>query len=435
MFKPVFEDPGTHPASYYAATAGPNPVRLALSGDIRADVCVVGAGLTGLGAALHLAGNGVKVVVLEAARVGWGASGRNGGQANTGMRKAQNELEHQFGREVATQFWDLSMSARRHLDEIVGRNKIQCDLKPGLFRVVHSPSEISGNAEYAAFLRSRYGYAEMEVFGSDALRRVLGTEAYVGGTYDRGSAHLHPLKLVLGMAKAIEAAGGIIHEQSAVVGIEKRDRQAIVRTLAGSVTADQIILAGDVLMRGVDADLEARVMPINGFVLATEPLSRERAKSLIANDAAVVDSKFLVNYFRLTADYRLLFGGGETYSYRIPRDLKHFVRRYMLRIFPQLEDVGIDYAWSGAIGITRSRLPYVRRLDGHSLAAAGYSGKGVLLAPYFGKVLAEAAMGQSSELELLSRLPSTGFPGGSFLRFPLLVAGMSFYALRDRLGL
>jgi gamma-glutamylputrescine oxidase len=433
MFKPAVEDTEVYLSGYYSACAQDVRVRAPLSESICADVCVIGGGFTGLGAALHLAETGARVVVLERAFVGWGASGRNGGQANVGMRQSQSELEKLVGKNDARSLWQLSLEARTNLHQMLARYDIDCEYRQGLLRLAHKKSYVDAGLRYLDLLRETYGYDEISPLTKSDVEALVDTKIYYGGTYDHGSGHLHPLKLACGMARAVETNGGKIYEQTEAVSLSHEGGRCAIYTARGLVRADAVVLAGDVLLKGLCSDLEARVMPINSFMAATEPLNEKLADRLISNGAAVVDSKFLVNYYRMSSDRRLLFGGGETYTYRIPKDIKKFVRKYMVDVFPQLDDVRLDYGWTGAVGITVNRLPYVRRLHNNIFVAAGYSGKGVLLAPYFGKILAQAILGDSGRLDLLGRLPSKKFPGGELGRWPLLVAGLSYYALLDRI--
>lgn len=423
-----------HPAgSYYAATANPFAPRPVLSGDVTADVCIVGGGYTGLGAALRLAEAGRSVVLLEAAQIGSGASGRNGGQIHTGHRRGQDYLEALLGRDDALALWRIAEDAKTNLRRLVAEHAIACDLKRGLLVADHKPHYVAESAAYAEFLRSRYDYPHARAVPKDELDAMLGAKGYHGGYFDADGGHLHPLNFALGIAEAASARGARLFENSRALSHETAGGKAVVRTAGGRVTADWLILAGDGYLSGLDAQVEARVMPINNFILATEPLSEERARSLIRDDVAVADSRFVVNYYRLSADRRMLFGGGENYRSGFPPDLKRFVRGHMLKVFPQLEDARIDYAWGGTLGITAKRLPFVRRLRPNVITAAGYSGVGVMLGPYFGRILAETVMGITDSFDVLAKFPAPPFPGGRTLRWPVMVAAMSYYALRDRL--
>jgi gamma-glutamylputrescine oxidase len=423
-----------HPAtSWYAQTATPFPTLPALQQDTRADVCIVGAGYTGLGAALELAQRGVSVVVLEAAQVGSGGSGRNGGQVHTGQRNDQAWLEKMVGRDDALRLWTMSQDARAHLLALIAEHDIACDFRPGMIHARHKRGGEAEDAAHVAFMQDRYGYDQLALVDEDALADELGTGVYHGGMVDRGGGHLHPLNLALGMARAAMAAGAVIHEQTRATAWRREGGSIVVETPQGRVICGQLILTGDGYLDDlVGGAARARVMPINNFILATEPLG-ERADTIIRSNAAVADSRFVVSYFRKSPDGRLIFGGGENYRPGFPPDLKAFVRRHMLKVYPDLADVAVTHAWGGTLGITVHRAPFVRELAPGVRIAAGYSGQGVVLAPWFGKLLADAALGEGEGVELLAKLPTPPFPGGRLLRWPLTVAGLSWYAMRDRL--
>lgn len=422
-----------HPAgSWYARTAQPFTSSGALRGDIRTDVCVIGAGYTGLGAALELAERGAKVAVLEAAEVGSGGSGRNGGQVHTGQRRDQPWLEATMGADNALALWRLAEDARAHLHRLIGHHAIACDFRPGLIHARHRRGGEGADAADVERMARRYGYDQLSLVDAGALAADLGTDIYHGGLIDRGGGHLHALNLALGLARAAMAAGAVIHEHSRARAWRREAGRIVVETDAGRVLCDQLLLTGDGYLDALSGSARARVMPINNFILVTEPLG-DLAPAIIGSDAAVADTRFVINYFRKTPDGRLLFGGGENYSPAFPRDIAAFVRRRMLKIYPQLAEVRVTHAWGGTLGITPHRVPYVRELAPGVRVAAGYSGQGVVLAPYFGKLLADAVSGETGGFDLLSRLPVPAFPGGRWLRAPLTVAGLTWYALRDRL--
>jgi len=418
--------------SYYAATANPFADQPPLTGGAAADVCVIGAGFTGLGAALALAQRGVSVIVLEAGRVGAGASGLNGGQVHTGQRRDQVWLEQTVGKDDALALWRLAEDARHHLQATIASHAIACDLKPGMIHARHRPNGEAEDAAHIDHMARVYGCDALSLIAPDDLSHELGTDVYHGGLIDRDGAHLHPLNLARGLARAAMSAGAVIHEQTRALDWRRDGGRIIVETASGTVTCDQLIVSGDGSLNRMARRARARVMPINNFILTTAPLG-ERAGAIIRSDAAVADSRFVVNYFRKTPDGRLLFGGGENYRPGFPSDLAGFVRRHMLKVYPQLADVPIDHAWGGTLGITMNRVPFVGEIAPGVRVASGYSGQGVMLAPYVGKLLADAVLGETGGVELLSRLPSPPFPGGRLLRWPLTVAGLSWYALRDRL--
>ena len=423
---------GEYPPSWYAATTPQLPPFAPLRGHLRADVCVIGAGYTGLSAALHLAQAGRKVVLLEAQRVGFGASGRNGGQLGSGQRVEQTTLERQHGHAVAARLWDLGQQAKQLVKGLIKEHDIDCHLTPGVAWTGSSAGDVEHLHRYAGHLHERYGYAEMDILDGPACRAICPSPDYQGGILDRDAAHLHPLALALGLARAAQKAGVQIFEQSHVTKIDK-GAPASVTTAQGQVTADHVILACNGYLSGLDRRVAAKVMPINNFIVATEPLGA-RMNDVLPKDVAIADSRFVVNYFRRSHDGRLLFGGGESYGYRFPADIAATVRKPMSVVFPQLEDVKIDYAWGGTLGITMKRFPYLARLAPNMLSASGYSGHGVGTATHAGQLMARAVQGDGDGFDVMSQIPSPSFPGGGALRTPLLVLAMTWYAMRDRLG-
>ena len=422
-----------HAPSYYAATV-PEFVRApALQSDSVTDILIVGGGFTGLSAALHLAKSGRHVTLLEQSRFGWGASGRNGGQAHVGMRREQPWLEKAVGQADATKLWALALDARRHFDTLEQTYGIECDYRPGLLHADHKPRYTAGTRAHVEHMRSVYGYADIRFVDRDEVRTMVATDTYYSGSLDARGGHLHPLKYALGIARAALGHGAHLFEGTEVTGINRVGSGWLAQTPQGTVRADRVILACNGYLRGISREVEEHVMPINNYIAVTEPLGEERARSIIRDGIAVADSRFVVNYYRMTADHRLLFGGGENYRYSFPKDIKSFVRKHVLKVFPQFATVGLDYAWGGTLAITATRMPYIREIDTGFYNASGFSGLGVLLAPYAGKILADALSGDRAEFDLLARVPVPKFPGGPALRWPTLVAAMSLYALRDRL--
>ncbi|MEM8788356.1 MAG: FAD-binding oxidoreductase [Pseudomonadota bacterium] len=428
------EPDGTYPPSYYRATANPAPDRPAFDGDRKVHVAIVGAGFTGLSAALSLAGKGLDVMVLEANRVGWGASGRNGGQLGTGQRVDQITLESQLGVDHARRLFHLAEEAKALARSHIADHAIACDLRPGQIRAELKPAGVAAAKEEAAHLARHLNYDQISPLNRAELRAELDSPLYVGGVYDRGAGHLHPLNYALGLAAAAEARGAVIHEMTRVTRVTSTHPHKLT-TPAGTVTADRVIYAGNGYLGGLEPHAGRRIMPINNYIVATEPLGADTARSLIRNHAAVADSKFVVNYFRLSPDHRLLFGGGESYRYRFPRDIARSVRPNMLSVFPQLRGRRIEYAWGGVLGITRSRLPYFRVRGETRLAAGGFSGHGVAMATLAGTAMGRFVLGDTAAFNAFAELRHARFPGGDALRHPLLVLAMSWYGLRDRLGL
>lgn len=424
--------PGTYPSSYYAATATPLAPFPVLKGAAKADLCIIGGGFTGLSAALHAAEAGLSVILLEAQRVGFGASGRNGGQLGSGQRQDQMTLEKMVGLDDARLFWKLAEDAKNLTKSLITKHNIDAELKPGVAWAATSQSEVHHLHDYAAHMNARYDYPHIEAPEAGDFQRFIPSPAYRGGIIDRDAAHLHPLKYALGLAQAAQKAGAVIHERSEVHTINE-GQKITIRTGAGHVEADHLLLACNGYLGGLNRKVAARVMPINNFIAATEPLGNAAAK-VLGEDIAVADDKFVVNYYRLSSDGRLLFGGGESYGYRFPRDIAAKVRKPMTEIYPHLKDIRIDYAWGGTLAITMKRLPYFARLTPNILTASGYSGHGVGTATHAGQLMAQAICGQAEGFDAMSRLPSLPFPGGSALRTPFLIAAMSWFSLRDRLG-
>ena len=424
---------GVHAPSWYQASCATDD-RPSLEHNIDADVCVVGAGYTGLAAALELAATGHRVIVLDAHRIGWGASGRNGGQLGSGFNKDQRALEQLVGESHAHALWQIAEEAKQHIRQLCQNHSIDIDDTPGIVYAQHRQRHVSDAHDYCKHLAGNYGYDQMEPLTRDMIREHVASENYHGGVLDHGAAHVHPLKLASGLARVAEKAGASIHEMSEVLRIDAshgRSRQRVV-TATGSVVCDKVILAANGYLDGLQPSLNKWSMPINNFIVVTEKLG-ERARQLLPQNNAVADSRFVVNYFRRVDDDRLLFGGGENYSYRFPDAISRSVRRAMLGVFPQLDGVAIDHAWGGTLAITRNRLPFLQQINPNTYAAGGYSGHGVALAPMYGTAIAEHINGQTERFEHLSTLPGMAFPGGTASRPALLALAMTAYSWRDRL--
>ena len=423
---------GQHIDSYYAATAGAGPQAMSLQGDIEADVCIIGGGFTGVSAALHLAELGYDVVLLEGEKIGWGASGRNGGQVGVGQRRGQQELVSIVGSEVARTLWDYGLEAVGLVQSVCEKHKIDCDLKQGILHVAAKASHVDDLRLDVKHLRSAYGYDKIRFVDRDETAEMVGSDKFHAGQIDSGSLHLHPLNFVLGMASAAEKSGAKIFQDSRVTSFSTGST-CVAITGQGSVRAKYMVIGCNGYLERLNSSMAAKIMPINNFVLATEPLTASLASSLIRDDVAVHDSRFVINYWKLSGDNRLLFGGGENYTKRFPKDIRAFVRRYMLRIYPQLEETRIDYAWGGTLAVTMNRLPSFGRLADNVLFAQGYSGHGVPTATMAGKLLAEAISGNGTRFDVMANLPVSRFPGGVLLRWPGLVAGMLYHSLKDRI--
>ena len=424
---------GEYPPSLYAETCAALDRFPPLRGETRADVAVVGAGYTGLSAALHLARAGRDVVLVDAQRVGFGASGRNGGQIGSGQRQEVDWLERRFGRGTARRLWDLAEDAKALVRSLAAEAGVP--IRPGIAHAARRSAEVRHSETMAAHLAAHYGYDKVQPLDRDAMAAHLGSDAYAGGDVDWGAGHVQPLALALGMARLAVAAGVRIHEGTHVHRIDHGTSATKSRVLCdtGRIACDHVILAGNGYQGRLDARVAARVMPINNYIVATEPLG-ERFPEILPQRTAAADTKFVVNYWRLDDDRRLIFGGGETVGYRFPSDIAGLVRPHLLSVYPQLREVAITHAWGGTLAITMNRMPHFARPAPNCLSAGGYSGHGVALAALAGRMMADAVGGQSEGFDTMAAIPTRPFPGGSMLRGPLLVAGMAWYGLRDRLG-
>ena len=345
--------PGQYPASYYAATATPCDPFPPLRGEVTADVCIVGGGFTGLSAALHLAQAGRRVVLVEAHRVGFGASGRNGGQVGSGQRQDQDWIEKLAGRENARRLWDMAEDAKTLVRGLIAEHAMPVRFRPGIAHACWTEAEVRHTHAYAEKLSRDYGYDQIEPLDRDGIRALIGSPVYQGGEIDWGAGYLHPLNFAIGLAQAAARAGAVIHEATLVHDITD-DARPVVRTDRGRVVADQVILACNGYLGSLEPKVAARVMPINNFIVATEPLG-DRAADILSRPVAVADTKFVVNYWHLSEDGRLLFGGGESYGWKFP-DIVKTVSKPMLQVYPQLKDARIDHAWGGTLATVPSMI-------------------------------------------------------------------------------
>ena len=424
--------PADHISSYYAASANAAPAYPRLQGSVQADVCVVGGGIAGCSTALHLAERGYRVVLLEGRRIGWGASGRSGGQAITGFASGQHRLEQQLGFEHARRMWEISLEGLQLIRERVARHSIDCDLHWGQMHVAIKPRQRDELATEQAQAEERYGYRQLRFLDRAEIDGLLATKRYIAGLYDAGSGHLHPLNYTLGLAAAAQQAGVRIYENTLVTGITHGE-PATVSTPAGDVSAKFAVMCCNAYANELAPALRARIMPVGTYIIATESLGETRITQLIRENIAVTDSNFVLDYFRRSADHRLLFGGRVSYSGRDAFNTARATRKRMLKVFPQLTDAHVEYAWGGYVDITMSRAPDFGRLAPNIYYLQGFSGHGIALTGVAGKLVAEAIAGQAERFDLFTRLRHRNFPGGALLRTPALMLAMLWYRLRDLL--
>lgn len=418
--------------SYYAASANPAREHPQLQGDVITDVCVIGGGIAGCSTALDLAERGYKVVLLEGQRIGWGASGRSGGQAISGFASGQSKLVQQVGAENAKRMWDISVEGLQLIRDRVARYNIDCDLHWGQMHVAIKPRQRDALLHEQREAEQTYGYRQLEFLERGQVESLLETKRYIAGLYDRGGGHLHPLNYTLGLAAAASAAGVSIHERSLVTNISY-DQPAIVSTATGRVRAKYVVLCCNAYLNALVPSLRSRIMPVGTYIVATESLGEARMQRLMRENIAVTDINFVLDYFRRSADFRLLFGGRVSYSGLDPFNTAQATRKRMVKVFPQLSDVRVEYAWGGYVDITMNRAPDFGRLAPHIYYLQGFSGHGIALTGIAGRLAAEAIAGQAERFDLFTRLKHRNFPGGEWLRMPALVLAMLWYRARDLL--
>jgi len=428
MGRPAYVD------SYYAASARAAPVRATLEGAVECDVCVVGGGIAGCSAALHLAERGLSVALLEEHRVGWGASGRSGGQALFGVAAGQAKLTRLIGAADARAVWDVSVEGLSLLHSLIERFRIDCDLRHGYLLAAVKPRHERALRKEVRELRETYGYSSVRYVMREELTALLATERYLGALYDTNSGHLHPLNYTLGLAAAAESFGVRVFEDSRATSFSAAASSRVrVATPRGEVRARQLVLCGNVYLGATAPALAAKIMGVATYIVATEPVGEARARALITNDAATCDMNWVLDYFRRSADHRLLFGGRVNYSGLRSFDAPAATRARMLRVFPQLEGVRIEYSWGGEVDITLNRAPHFGRLAPNVYFLQGFSGHGIALTGIAGKLVAEAVAGTAARFDVFARIPHGNFPGGAVLRRPALVLAMLYYRLRDLL--
>lgn len=432
-------NPG-HTNSWYAASVHDRRVRPALSDEVEADVCVIGAGFTGISAALELAERGYSVVVLEAERIGYGASGRNGGQIVNGYSRDLETIAGRYGSDKALALGRMSLEGSEIIRSRVARYGIDCDLVDGGFFAAFTDSQIRAMTAHKAHWE-KHGHTGLEMVSGSEVGRYVRTDRYAGGMIDRLGGHIHPLNLVLGEAGAVETLGGRIFEGSRVTAVEEAarhgtaDKRTRVVTAGGAVSAAYVLVCGNAYLAPLMPEIHGRMMPVSSQVMATEPLDADLIESLLPANYCVEDANYILDYYRRTADNRLLYGGGIGYGGQDPKDLTGVIRPNMLKTFPALKDVRIDYAWSGNFALTLTRIPHIGRLSENIYFSHGDSGHGVTTTHLLGKILGEAVAGHAERYDVWASLPNLPFPGGKTFRVPLTVLGAWWYGLRDKLGL
>ncbi|WP_133010397.1 NAD(P)/FAD-dependent oxidoreductase [Marinomonas flavescens] len=425
--------PPTHANSYYAASANDKVIRPQLNGERRCDVCVVGAGFTGISTALSLAEKGKKVIVLEGSRIGFGASGRNGGQIVNSFNRDIDYITSNYGDVIGKKMAKMAFAGSELIRHRIEKYAIDCDLKHGnVFAACNNKQFEELKAKKA--LWEAHGHNELELLTASSIQDHIGSERYVGGLLDRKGGHIQPLNLVLGQAQAFEALGGEIFEDSEVVRLEHGKPGKVV-TKQGTVIADTIVVAGNAYLFGLLPDIEKKAMPCGTQVITTEPLSAEVQKQLLPTDRCVEDCNYLLDYYRLSGDGRLIYGGGTTYGAREPGKIESIITPKMLKTFPSLKGVKVDYAWTGNFLLTMMRMPQVGKIGDNLYYAQGYSGHGVTNSHLMGEILSDAIDGETERFDVFASMPQYQFPGGRMLRIPYTAVGAVYYNMRDKLGI
>jgi gamma-glutamylputrescine oxidase len=418
--------------TYYSAHGNTAPVRSALAGAHRCDVCVVGGGIAGTSTALHLAERGFDVMLLEAEQIGWGASGRSGAQVLPGVAASQGKLEKLLGPADARKVWNVSIEGIQLVRELIARHGIDGQFVAGHMLTAVKPRHVAELRAYVDELQDRYDYAGVRYMPQDEVRSIVASHRYLGALYDANAGHLHPLNYTLGLAAAAERLGVRIFEGTRAVDFTGRS-PVHVRTPGGEVRCRQLVLCGNVYLGPTAPRLQSRIMAVGTCIVASEPLGPERARALITNNAAVADMNWVLDYFRLSADHRLLFGGRVTYAGFDPDRIAAATARRMTLVFPQLKDVKVEFAWGGYVDITRNRAPDFGRLNPDVYYLQGFSGHGIALSGMAGKLVSEAIAGDAGRFDVFARIPHGDFPGGQVLRRPALVLAMLYYRIRDLL--
>lgn len=423
-------NPAERAASYYQASSNPFQRRPPLQDHLSTDVAIIGGGISGCSAALHLTQLGYKVVQIEARQFGFGASGRSGGQLIFGLACSNHTIKQQLGTEAAQTIFNMSVEALDLTEQLIQEHAIQCDLKKGMAFAAIKNRHVHELRAYQTELAEHYGYDHLQWIEGNAIQDYIQSSRYQALLFDHKSGHLHPLNYTLGLADAAQQQGVLQFENTPALKVTPNSKIKVL-TPQGSITADYALVGTNAYVEHIGYPLEPYIMPVGTYILATEPLGAELANKLMPQRSAMTDTRFVLDYFRLSADNRLLFGGGVSYSKRPPHNLALDMRRRMLTVFPQLTRVKTEFCWGGYVAITQNRAPHFGRLAPNMYFTQGYSGHGMALTGLAGKLVAESIQGNSERFDLFTQIKHRPFWGGKYLKTPALVAAMAWYRMRD----
>ena len=431
----TYEQHDNEKISFYRSSVEDLNSQDQLTSDIDVDICVIGGGLTGISSAINLSKKGYSVILCEARKIGWGASGRNGGQLGIGMRKDQFTIEKKLGLRHAKELWSLGLEAVEDVKNLIKENEIDCHLVNGVMSTACFEKDIDEYKFEIEHMAKNYDFEGYKFFNKEKIREEINSKMYLAGLLNSGSYHLNPLKLTLGLAKVAQKNNVKIFENTPIEKIREEGDRVQVMSKKGLIRANQVVVACNGYLDSILGSKKNKFMPINNYVVATEPLGEKRARQIIKNNYAVCDTRFIIDYYRFSEDWRMIFGGGETFTSNFVKNATSFVSKRMIKVFPQLQNVKIDYSWGGTLAITVNRLPHFGTLMNNKVSYAfGYSGHGLALSVLAGKLIAENIHGDHERFKFFSGINHMSIPFGSIFRRPIYSSAILYYKIRDYLN-
>ena len=431
----TYEQHDNEKISFYRSSVEDLNSQDQLTSDIDVDICVIGGGLTGISSAINLSKKGYSVILCEARKIGWGASGRNGGQLGIGMRKDQFTIEKKLGLRHAKELWSLGLEAVEDVKNLIKENEIDCHLVNGVMSTACFEKDIDEYKFEIEHMAKNYDFEGYQFFNKEKIREEINSKMYLAGLLNSGSYHLNPLKLTLGLAKVAQKNKVKIFENTPIEKIREEGDRVQVMSKKGLIRANQVVVACNGYLDSILGSKKNKFMPINNYVVATEPLGEKRAREIIKNNYAVCDTRFIIDYYRFSEDWRMIFGGGETFTSNFVKNATAFVSKRMIKVFPQLQNVKIDYSWGGTLAITVNRLPHFGTLMNNKVSYAfGYSGHGLALSVLAGKLIGENIHGDHERFKFFSDINHMSIPLGSIFRRPIYSSAILYYKIRDYLN-